>query len=182
MMIKRALPLLLLLTLIPTARVFAADGKVTKSYFLGFGPGYFSNMNSRSMTTVFSPGLVWGIDPQFDLYTTLDIGYSFKHTDMRYFVAHVKGRYIFSEESNHSWYAGGGLGLGYAVNHGGGGRGHVSVKGFTLNAALGYKFYRKTAMPLTIEIEHQMMLEESVNGTPLLTSLKFGVFFPPGFF
>jgi len=176
---KSVLLVLLLLSLFPTARSFAQDNnKIVQSYYFGFGPGYFSNLNSRSMATVFSAGMVWNVDVQFDLSVNADLGISFEHNDVRFFNPALEGRYIFSEESNHSWYAGGGLGLGYGANHEDATHGSESSTGFSISAAVGFKAYRKTAMPILIELEHQMVMKESVYGTPILTWLKFAVYFP----
>lgn len=177
---KAAATLLILLSLLPAARSFAAsdNAKVTKNSFFAFGPGYFSNLNSRSMATVFTYGMTWGVDPQFDLLLTADFGVSFKHNDVRYLVPQLKGRYLFSEEGNHAGFAGGGVGLGYARNHDTFGFPPDSVTGFALSVAAGYKLYRKSPMPIIIEVEHQMILEESHYGTPIMTWLKLGVMFP----
>jgi hypothetical protein len=157
----------------------AAEHKVRRSYFFGFGPGYFSNLNSRAMATAFSLGISWDIDPALDLYLTTDFAFSFKHNDVRYFVPMMKLRYMFAEEeANHSAFAGGGIGLGYARNHDTFGFPPDSVTGFSLNLGIGYKFYRKTTMPIVLELEHQMILQESHYGTPIMTWVKIGAFFP----
>jgi hypothetical protein len=176
---KLALTLLLLLSLLPAARTFAAEkGKVTKSYVFTFGPGYFSNLNTRAIATVLGGGVVWSIDPQFDLLLMADLGISFKYNDVRYFSPQIKGRYMFDEEAPHSLFAGGGIGLSYAVNHDTFGMPPDSVIGFSVGASIGYKFYRKSSMPIILEFEHQMILQESRYGTPLMTWLKVGAFFP----
>lgn len=176
---KAAALLLILLTLAPAASVFAADNaKVVKTTFFGFGPGYFSNLNTRAMATIFSYGMAWSIDPQFDIVGVVDFGFSFKHTDARYLVPQMKARYSFTEEANHTWFAGAGMGVGYARNHDTFGFPPDSVTGLSASVAFGFKAFRKSAMPIIIEFEHQMILEESRYGTPIMTSLKFGVFFP----
>jgi len=156
-----------------------SEHKVTRSYFFGFGPGYFSNLNSRGMAVGFSLGIAWDIDPSLDLLLTTDFAGSFKNNDVRYFVPMMKLRYMFAdEEAQHSLFAGGGIGLGYARNHDTFGFPPDSVTGFSINAGIGYKFFRKTTMPIVVELEHQMIVQESHYGTPLFTWVKLGAFFP----
>ncbi len=180
---KLATGLLILLTLLPAASSFAApakdEHKVTKNYFFAFGPGYFSNLNSRSMATAFTFGVAWSVDPSMDLLLNTDLAISFKHNDVRYFVPSLKLRYMMAEEeAKHSLFAGGGVGLGYARNHDTFGFPPDSVTGFSVNVGIGYKFFRTSSMPIIVELEHQMIVQESRYGTPLLTWVKIGAFFP----
>ncbi|MBY0386168.1 hypothetical protein K2X05_13500 [bacterium] len=178
------LSLLLLLNLLFSASSFAkeANNKVIRRYLFGFGPTSYSNLNSRGLGTIFSGGYIWNLDPQFDLIAAADFGISFKHNDVRLFCPQLKGRYMFNDdpESNSSWYAGGGLGAGYARNHETSSFPPDSIVSLAVSAAFGVKFYRKTPMPLFIEIEHLMYLRESAYGTPISTSIKVGVAFPEG--
>lgn len=177
----KALSLLLLLNLVFTASTFAKDSnnKTTRRYLFGFGPTSYSNVNSRSMGTLFSLGYLWNLDPQFDLLAMADLGTSFKHTDVILLCPQLKGRYMFNEdpESNSSWYAGGGLGIGYAQSHATSAFPKDDVTSLALSAAFGLKFYRKSTFPLFFEFEHLMYLQESRNGTPISTSFKVGLTF-----
>lgn len=164
---------LLLLSLVSSASVYAASGKSksdSHSYF-GFGPGYFSNMNTRSLSADVATGVFWSLDPVFDLAATVNFGFSMEHNDVRFVSPQLKGRYMFSELP-FTWYAGGGMGFGYGAAHDG-----DSAKGFSLSLAIGYRAYRQARMQLSFEFEHQMILKESASGTPLLTSFKVGVHF-----
>lgn len=156
----------------------APGGKVVRKNFFDLGLGYFSNLNSRSMATVVGGGIAWNVDPQLDLILAANLGFSFEHNDVRYFSPQVKARYIFDPEKPSSWYAGGGLGVGYGANHEGGGRGSDSVTGMAINAALGYKAYQKGAISLVFELEHSMILREAQYGTPILTAIKIGIMMP----
>jgi hypothetical protein len=178
----KGLSLLLLLNLLFTASTFAKESnKPTRRYLFGFGPNSYSNMNSRSMGTIFTGGYVWNLDPQFDLQAVADFGISFNHNDVRLFCPQLKGRYSFSDpEANTTWYAGGGLGVGYSRNHESAGFPPDSIVSFAVSAAVGVKFYRNTPFPIFFEIEHLMYLEESRYGTPISTSLKAGLAFPIG--
>lgn len=183
-MYLKGLSLLLLLNLGFAASTFAKEAavKTTKRYFFAFGPTQYSNMNSWGLGTIFSGGFVWNLDPQFDLYGAIDAGISFKHNDVRLLAPQFKGRYYLSDdpESNTSWYVGGGMGVGYARNHEDSAHPPDATTSFLLSAAFGVKFYRKTSMPLFIEVEHMMFIEESRYGTPISTSLKAGLAFPIG--
>ncbi len=179
----KGLSLLLLLNLSFAASTFAKEGthKATRRWLFGFGPTSYSNLNSRGLGTIFTGGYIWNLDPQFDLIAVADAGISFKHNDVRLLCPQLKGRYLFSdEESNSSWYAGGGLGAGYARNHESGGYPPESTYSFAVSAAFGIKFYRKTVFPLFFEVEHLMYIEESRYGTPISTSIKVGFSFPEG--
>lgn len=156
----------------------ASGGKVARKSYYDFGLGYFSNLNSRSMATVISGGLGWSVDPQFDLILAATLGFSFEHNDVRFLSPQIKARYMFDPEANSSWYAGGGMGVGYGANHSGGGRGSDSVMGLAVNAALGYKAYQKGKVSIFFELEHSMIMREAQYGTPLLTTLKIGIFMP----
>lgn len=155
-----------------------AKSKAVRRYLFDFGLGYFSNLNSRSMATVAGGGLAWNIDPQLDVMVAADLGFSFEHNDVRFLFPQVKTRYMFDPEANSSWYAGAGLGMGYAANHEGGGRNSDSVTGMGFSAALGYKAYQKGAASVFFELEHSMIMREATYGTPILTSLKVGILMP----
>ena len=175
--------LLLLLNLLLPASSFAKEStKTVQRTFIGFGPTTYSNLNSRGLGTIFTAGYVWNLDPQFDLQAALDFGISFKHNDVRFFVPQLKGRYMFNEdpEANSSWYAGGGLGFGYSSNHEDVSYFKDSITSFAFSAAFGVKFYRKTVMPLFVEFEHTMFVEESAHGTPISTAIKVGIALPTG--
>ena len=156
--------------------VGAPGGKVVRKSYYDFGLGYFSNLNSRSMATVVSGGIGWSIDPQLDLLLAATLAFSFEHNDARFLSPQVKARYLFDAEANSSWYAGGGLGVGYGANHAGGGRGSDSVMGLAINAAIGYKAYSKGKMSLFFELEHSMIMREAQYGTPILTAFKIVLF------
>lgn len=167
----RELILILFLSIFSTASVDAATGKTQKLYYFGFGPGYYSNMNSRSAGVDFASGISWSLDPRFDLAATASLGFSMEHRDVRFFSPQLKGKYMFSEDP-FSWYAGGGFGFGSSHAHNG-----ESTNGFAVSAALGYRAYRQSNLQLSFEFEHQMILKESTVGTPILTSLKVGIHF-----
>jgi hypothetical protein len=156
----------------------APSGKSSRRNYFGFGPGYFSNMNSRNMATLISGGFAWSIDPQFDLYLVADLAFSFKHNDVRYLTPQLKGRYMFNPEENGSWYVGAGMGIGHGATHESAGKPSDSVTGFAISGAFGYKAYQKGAMQLIFEVDHSMVLSESSAGTPILTSFKVGILFP----
>lgn len=160
---------LLLLSLFFTASVNAASGKAERKYYFGFGPGYFSNVNSRKMGADFAGGAMWSLSPQFELAGIAHLGVSMSETDVRYLSPQLKIKYMFSEEP-FTWYAGSGLGFGYAHAHDG-----RSTKGFAISGAIGYRAYKGASMQLSFEFEHQMILKESAFGTPLFTSFKVGV-------
>ncbi len=175
--------LLLLLNLLLPASSFAKDSnKTVQRTFVGFGPTAYSNLNSRGAGTLFTAGYVWNLDAQFDFLAAIDFGISFKHNDVRFFTPQIKGRYLLNEdpEANSSWYAGGGLGFGYSSNHEDASYFKDSIVSFVVSAAFGVKFYRKTAMPLFVELEHTMFVEESAHGTPISTSIKVGISLPKG--
>lgn len=175
----RRLILSLIVVVFQCASAFGApSGKVVRKSYYDFGLGYFSNLNSRSMVTVVSGGLGWNIDPQFDLILAATLGFSFEHNDARFLSPQIKARYMFDPEANSSWYAGGGMGVGYGANHAGGGRSSDSVMGLALNAALGYKAFRKGNISLFFELEHSMIMREAQYGTPILTAFKIGVLMP----
>ena len=179
------LRILLLLNLLFPASSFAKENKksvkTVRRYLFGFGPTAYSNLNSRGTGTLFSGGYVWNLDPQFDLQAAVDLGISFKHNDVLLLCPQFKGRYFFDDgEANTAWYAGGGMGVGYARNHENASFPKDAVTSFAISAAFGVKFYRNTSMPLFVEIEHLMYIEESRYGTPISTSIKFGLAFPQG--
>lgn len=159
----------------------AAPSKSSKSvrrYLFDFGLGYYSNLNSRSMGTVAGAGVAWSIDPQMDVMVAADFGFSFEHNDVRFLFPQIKSRYMFDVEANSSWYAGAGLGMGYAANHEGGGRASDSVTGMGFSVAIGYKGYQKGATNVFVEVEHSMIMREATYGTPIMTALKVGLLFP----
>ncbi len=178
----KALSLLLLLNLVFTASTFAKESKnkTTRRYLFGFGPTAYSNLNSRGMGTLFTGGYIWNLDTQFDLIAAVDTGISFKHNDVLMLAPQMKGHYLLNEDSEagNSWYAGGGLGVGYSRNHQSAGFPRETVTSFLFSASLGVKFYKNTAYPLFVEIEHLMFIEESRYGTPISTSIKIGLAFP----
>lgn len=180
----KALSLLLLLNLVFTASTFAKESKnkTTRRYLFGFGPTAYSNLNSRGMGTLFTGGYVWNLDAQFDLIAAVDAGISFKHNDVLLLAPQMKGHYMLNPdpEATNSWYAGGGLGVGHSRNHQSVGFPRDPVTSFMFSASLGIKFYKNTAFPLFVEIEHLMFIEESRYGTPISTSLKIGLAFPEG--
>ncbi len=155
----------------------AASSKVTRRYLVDFGFGYFSNLNSRNMTTTFGGGYAWTIDPEMDLLLAVDVGYSFEHSDVRFLVPQAKARYSFDPDAKSTWYVGAGLGIGYGANHQSPGFGSESVMGVAGSAAFGLKAYQKNKTSVVVEMEHIMIFRESVYGTPILTALKVGVLF-----
>lgn len=153
----------------------ANNSKSTRRWLVGFGPGYFSNMNTRSLATGFSGGWIWNLDPQLDLLLVGDLAFSLQHTDARYLTVQLKGRHLFTPEENSSWFAGAGMGLGHGATHNNGGS--DSTTGFTISGAFGLKAYQKAKMQLIFEFEHSMIVSESRYGTPIFTSFKVGVIF-----
>lgn len=174
---RRFILALLILTFQCATAFGAASSKISRRYLVDFGFGYFSNLNSRTMTTTFGGGYVWGIDPEMDLILAVDVGYSFEHSDVRFLVPQGKARYSFDPDAKSTWYVGGGLGFGYGANHQSPGFGSESVTGVAASGAFGYKAYQKNTTSVVLELEHIMILRESVYGTPILTCFKVGVLF-----
>lgn len=146
-------------------------------YMFGFGPGFFTNLNASGPATVFSAGKVWAMSDSFDLMGTVDLGLSFKHTDVFYLSPQLKGRYFFKGEEENTTFVGLGLGYGMATSHEDGGTPNDTAQNFNFSASYGYKAFRGSSMELSIAIEHQIIFDEATAGTPLLTFLTIGVYF-----
>lgn len=169
--------ILIFLTLFTCASVFAKSNKVEKRYFLGFGPGFFTNLNANGVSTLITPGMNWSLSDFFDLSLSTDVGISFKHSDVLYISPQLKGRYFFSPEEEHSYFVGIGSGYGYAKSHGDPSLPADTSKGFAMGAAFGFKAFRGADMQIAVSAEHQMIVNESRTGTPLATFIKIDVFF-----
>jgi hypothetical protein len=174
---KRSIALLLLwITLLPSASLYAQElSEAKQQYYFAFGPGFFNNLNSSDLGTVLTPGVMWSLDPQFDLGVTSDIAFSLHHNDVRFISPQLKGRYIF--DPDHGYYAGLGLGYGFAHSHESPGHPDDSASGFASSIALGWKAYRNSTVQLSIELEHQFIWSNSDYGAPRMTFLKVGVHF-----
>jgi hypothetical protein len=174
---RRTVALLIFwISLLPTARVYAQELTEARSqYYFAFGPGFFSNMNSNAIATVLSPGVMWSLDPQFNLAVMTDIGFSLHHNDTRFISPQLKGRYIFAPD--YGYYAGLGLGYGYAHTHDSPSHPDDSASGFASSLAVGWKAYSNSTVQLSVELEHQFIWSNSNYGAPRMTFLKVGVHF-----
>lgn len=175
----RCFILALILLVFQCATAFgASSSKTARRYLFDFGFGYFSNLNSRTMSTTIGAGYAWTIDPEMDILLAVDFGFSFEHTDVRFLVPQIKARYSFDPDAKSTWYVGGGIGAGYGANHQSPGFGSESVMGIAASAAFGYKAYQKNSTSVVLELEHIMIMRESIYGTPIMTCFKVGVLFP----
>lgn len=174
------LPLLLWISLFPSASVYAQELEpAAQQFYLGFGPGFFSNLNSGSVAAIISPGVMWTINPSFDVGVFGDMAFSLSDSDARFISPQLKGRYMFTESSENQigYYVGGGLGFGYAHSQSSPGKADDSVTGFASSLAFGLKAFRSSSLQVSVELENQFIWKDGLNGTPNMTFLKVALHF-----
>lgn len=153
--------------------------KSRRQVMIGFGPAYFSNMNTSSSALGFEAAYNWIINDHFDLGLVSDFAISTDHSDAYAFIGKVTTNYHFATRDI-SPFLGGGFGYGWASVHDGGSQNNISddtAGGFALSVQGGVKFFRTSDINFSVSAEYTSILDKSSLGNPGIFYLKAGLYF-----
>jgi hypothetical protein len=144
--------------------------ETVNQWFIGFGPGTTTHMNSDNNGVYWSFGYTWGMDEQFNLNIGAEL---LKVRDSNSYImqAYVGGDYHLSDH-NTSPYLSVGLGYGSARAHTGGGLlapQTDSASGWVASAGAGIKFFRASRVNLGLSGRYVMVTEKTSTGLPAAT-------------
>lgn len=148
-----------------------------KQVVVGFGPAYFSNMNSPGTGIGFLAGYIWNIDDHFDLGLQSDFAISTDHSDAHMFNGKIVANYFFAA-NDISPFIGAGFGYGWASAH----DGNNTIKddtagGFGLSLQAGVKFFRTSNVNFAISAEHSSIFNENSLGNPSAFLIRVALFY-----
>ncbi|MCB0378441.1 MAG: acyloxyacyl hydrolase [Bdellovibrionales bacterium] len=148
-----------------------------KQIVIGFGPAYFSNMNSAGTGVGVQTGYVWNIDDHVDLGLLAEFALSLDHGDAHMFNGKIAANYFFAS-SDVSPFVGAAFGYGYASAHDGLNQiADDSSAGFALSAQLGVKFFRTSTVNLGVSGEYTTIFDGNSIGNPSMFLLRVGLFY-----
>jgi hypothetical protein len=144
--------------------------ETVNQWFIGFGPGRTTHMNSDNNGVYWSFGYTWGMDEHFNLVIGSEL---LKVRDSNSYImqAYVGGDYHLSDHST-SPYLSAGLGYGSARAHTGGGLlapQTDSASGWVVSGGAGIKFFRASRVNLSLSGRYIMVTEKTSTGLPSAT-------------
>ena len=148
-----------------------------KQVVIGFGPTYFSNMNSPGTAIGFLAGFVWNIDDHFDLGLQSDFAISTDHSDAHIFNGKIVANYFFASRDI-SPFIGAGFGYGWASAH----DGNNSIKddtagGFGMSLQAGVKFFRTSTVNFGVSGEYSTIFNENSLGNPSAFLVRVALYY-----
>ncbi len=139
---------------------------------LGFGPSYFSNMNSPDQAIGFLVGYTWNIDQHFDLGLRSNFSISTLHSDAYLLGAQINTQYFFASRDI-SPYLGAGFGYGWASAHNGPSPlADDTSGGFALSVGGGVKFFRTSTVSFSVGAELMTLFDRNSLGAPSVFSIQ----------
>ncbi len=138
---------------------------------LGFGPAYFSNMESSTPGIGINAGYIWNIDDHFDLGLQTDFAMSTQHADAYYFSGKILTNYFFSTQDI-SPFIGAGFGYGFASAHDGPRVPDDDSSGFAMGLQAGMKFFRTSTVNLSVSLEYNQIFDQNTLGNPSVFMFK----------
>lgn len=134
---------------------------------IGFGPAYFTNMNSTGTGLGFQAGYVWNIDDHFDLGLSSDFAISTERSKSYLFTGKIFTNYYFNT-NDISPFVGAGFGYGFASvdDANTGGLQDDSAAGFAMGLQAGVKFFRTSTVNFAISGEYTNIFDKSSLGQP----------------
>ena len=149
----------------------------TSQVLLGFGPGFFSDMNSPDTSLAFQAGYFWNINDNVDIGLQTDLATSTVHSEASMFLGKIVGNYFFTVDDI-SPYAGAGFGYGWAKAYDGNSPLDDDTSGgFALSLQAGAKFFRTSTVNLGIGAEYTKILNENSLGAPSLFLIRVGLYY-----
>ena len=144
---------------------------------VGFGPAYFSNMNSPGIGLGFLAGYIWNIDDHFDLGLQSDFAISTDHSDAHMFNGKIVANYFFAA-NDISPFIGAGFGYGWASAHDGDNTiDDDTAGGFALSLQAGVKFFRTSNVNFAISAEYSSIFNENSIGNPSAFLIRVALFY-----
>lgn len=144
---------------------------------IGFGPSYFSNMNSPGTAIGFLAGFIWNIDDHFDLGLQSDFAISTDHSDAHMFNGKLVANYFFAA-NDISPFIGAGFGYGWASAHDGNNTiNDDTAGGFAMSLQAGVKFFRTSNVNFGISGEYSTIFDENTLGNPSAFLLRVALFY-----
>lgn len=144
---------------------------------IGFGPAYYSNMNSPGTAIGFLAGFYWNIDDRFDLGLQSDFAISTEHSDAHMFNGKILANYFFAA-NDISPFVGAGFGYGWASAHD---RNNSipddTAGGFGLSLQAGVKFFRTSTVNFAVTGEYTTIFDENSLGNPSAFFLRAVLFY-----
>ncbi len=138
---------------------------------LGFGPAYFSNMQSPGTGIGINAGYLWNIDDHFDLGLQSDFAISTQHADAYFFSGKILTNYFFST-TDISPFLGAGFGYGFASAHDRPTIADSNSSGFAVGLHAGVKFFRTSTVNLAVSGEYNRIFDDNTLGQPSVFMLK----------
>ena len=145
---------------------------------IGFGPAYFSNMNTSSAGIGFAAGYVWNIDDHFDLGLQSDFAISTEDTDAYMLSGKIITNYFFAT-NDISPFIGAGFGYGWASVHD---PSNINLaddtaSGFAMSLQAGVKFFRTSNVNFAVSGEYTNIFDKSTLGQPRVFMLKVALLY-----
>ena len=147
-----------------------------RQVLIGFGPAYFSKMNTSKTGIGFQAGYIWNIDDHFDLGLQSDFAISTEHSDAYLFGGKILTNYHFSS-NDISPFIGAGFGYGWASVHDTGNIDDDGAGGFALGLQGGVKFFRTSSVNLSVSGEYTTIFDKSSLGNPQAFMLKVALLY-----
>ena len=145
---------------------------------IGFGPSYFSNMNSPGTALGLMAGFIWNIDDHFDLGLQSDFAISTEHSDAHMFGGKLVANYFFAAKDISPFV---GAGFGYAWAHA-----HEnlnspitdeSASGFAMSLQGGVKFFRTSDVNFGITGEYNTIFNANTLGNPSSFTIRVALYY-----
>jgi len=143
---------------------------------LGFGPSYFSNMNSGNAGLGFSAGYNWIVDDQFELGLQSELAFSTEAVRAYNLGARIVTNYYFLAQDI-SPFVGAGFGYGWGKARSGPDITDTTSSGFSLTAQAGVKFFRTADVNMAISSAFTTIFDQNSIGQPGVFSLQVGLFY-----
>lgn len=151
--------------------------EATRQVFLGFGPAFYSEMNSPDTAIGFQAGYFWNINDRIDMGLQTDLAISTVHSEASMFLGKIVGNYFFAVDDI-SPYVGGGFGYGWANAYDGRKSfADDTAGGFALSVRGGAKFFRTSSVNFGLGAEYTRILDESSIGAPSLFLVRVGIYY-----
>lgn len=149
-----------------------------RQVIVGFGPAYFSRMNSPSSAIGFQAGYVWNVDDHFDLGLQSDFDISTKDSDAYILSGKIITNYLFTT-NDISPFIGAGFGYGWASIHNPASQpiGDDSAGGFAFSLQAGVKFFRTSNVNFMLSGEYSQILNKSAMGQPGVFLIKVALLY-----
>lgn len=147
-----------------------------RQILIGFGPAYFSKMNSAKSNLGITAGTSWTIDDNWDLGLASDFAISTESTDAYMFTGKIFGNYFFAS-NDISPFIGLGFGYGWSKAKKYNLNGDDSASGFAVSGQAGLKFFRTSTINLAVSGEYTQILDKNVLGNPGVFMLKVALLY-----